>query len=53
MEFGVLIFWVFLGLAKISCGYSIRLVELAWKAFVWHLEFNSIMLDVVSLEGAK
>ena len=34
MEFGVYIFWDFLGLAKIGCGYSIWLVELAWKAYV-------------------
>ena len=42
-----------LGLAKIGCGYSIWFVELAWKACVYHLELSSIMLDVVSLEGAK
>uniref|UniRef100_A0A7N2R0F2 ATP-dependent RNA helicase DHX29-like UBA domain-containing protein n=1 Tax=Quercus lobata TaxID=97700 RepID=A0A7N2R0F2_QUELO len=28
------IFWDLLGLAKISCGYSSWVVELAWKAFV-------------------
>ena len=29
------------------------LVELVWKAFVQHLEFGSVVLNVVYLEGAK
>nr|XP_023874078.1 uncharacterized protein LOC111986630 [Quercus suber] len=53
VEFGVKIFWDFLGLAKNNCRYSLWLVELAWKTFVKHLESSSFVLNVVALEGAK
>ena len=42
-----------MGLAKNGCRYSFRLVELVWKAFVQHLEFGSVVINVVYLEGAK
>ena len=32
--------------------YSLWWVELAWEALVNHLEFNSVVLNVVYLEGA-
>ena len=35
-----------------SFKYSLWLVELAWEALVKHLEFNSVVLNVVYLEGA-
>ena len=35
-----------------SFRYSLWWVELAWEALVNHLEFNSVVLNVVYLEGA-
>ena len=41
-----------MGLAKISCRYAFWLVKLVWKALFLHLEFSSVVPNVVYLEGA-
>ena len=40
------------GLSKYVIGYSFWLVELVGEALVRHLESNSVVLDVVYMEGA-
>ena len=34
-------------------GFSIWLVELVGEAFILHLEFSSVVFDVVYLEGIQ
>ena len=41
-----------MGLTKNSTKYSFWLVELVGEALVRHLESNSVVLDVVYMEGA-
>ena len=42
----------FVGLTKNGTGFSFWLVELGGEAFFKHLEFSSIVFDVVYMEGA-
>ena len=39
------------GLSKYVIGYSFWLVELVGEALVRHLEFSSVVFDVVCIEG--
>ena len=41
-----------MGLTKNSLRYSLWLVELVREALIKYLEFSSIVLDVVYMEGA-
>ena len=45
------IFWGFMGLTKNGTRFSFWLVELVGEAFFRHLEFSSIVFDVVYTEG--
>ena len=38
---------------KIGCRFPFWLVELVVEAFISHLEFSSVVFDVVCLEGTQ
>ena len=46
------VFWGFMGLTKNGTRFSFWLVELVGEAFFRHLEFSSIVFDIVYTEGA-
>ena len=50
--FVLYIFCGFLGLSKNGTRYSFWLVELVGETFIRHLEFSSIVLDMVYMEEA-